>query len=160
MKKNVKSKLEKTLEQDLANYANYGFNDQEKFKAITVISKEVATIKEIEKQNMDIARDEKRLELEREKFEFEKSCRLMEIRNLQEKNEKDRQIQVSKLIEDKSQNKKQIWISIAGVAAPLVLGIVSKCIYAGLAFNAQKHDYEDYKLESSSSKEQRNNLLK
>lgn len=50
-------------------------------------------------------------------------------------------------------------ITIITAVGTFGLTLASKFIYAKLTINAQKHDYEDYKLESSSSREQRNNLL-
>lgn len=92
-------------------------------------------------------RDEE-LDLNRQRLEIEKDRAQAE----KEANEK-------RLIQEAKRDRRQLIVSIVGVAAPFVLGLTSKIIYAGLAFNAQKHDYKDYVMESKFSKEARDNLL-
>ena len=75
--------------------------------------------------------------------------------------ELDRQTKEDARQEQKMKHEKiQLWISIGTASVTALLGLVRLFTFAGLTLNAQKHDYEDYQLESSSSKENRNNLLK
>lgn len=167
MKEEHKEKLEQDLNNDLNNFDNYGFNDQEKSKAINIIAKEVAILSAEEKEKRDNERFVWQKELDKAKFEFEKDVRLTQLQNDTEFRKAELELkktslelEIKKAKDDEKRNKAQFWISIAGVALPCLVDIIAKCIYAGLAVNAQKHDYEEYKLESASSKEQRNNLLK
>lgn len=162
-----KNKLEEILRQDLDNYENFGFNDEQKAKALGIISKEAAVLLAEDKETRDSIRVADNSAREKERFEFEKEMRIKEYElkveqlNLERQKFEDEWNQrVMDNTKAAKREKTQFWLSVAGVAAPLVLGIVKLCTYAGLTMNAQKHDYNDYQLESSSSKENRNNITK
>ena len=171
MKKESLNKLNKILSDDLKNYENVGLNDEpQKMKGLEAITKEANIIRSEEKQIKDLARAEKsikleesKVDLENKKLEVEQSKINLEKEKLEIerlKISKDYDIQKLKIESEKKQCKTNKVLSIASLIVTSSIAIISKCVYAGLTINAQKHDYEDYKIESPSSKENRNNLLK
>lgn len=160
-------KLKKILEEDLNNYANVGLTDDTKSKSAAIIGKEVSILDTSAKTEAEIERIKAQQDLERQKFEAELKFREREVAAKEKEAvvnvmrlDDERKYQVERLENEKKAQKRQFWINVAGVASTTVIAIASKVVYFVLARNAQKHDYEDYKIESSSSKEQRNNLLK
>lgn len=166
---NKKTTLKKILGDDLNNFENVGLNDENKIKGLNAIGKEMNLVMAEEKQKKDLAfrerqlkLDSEKLELNKQQFEFEKASKEQSLKNEKEKNELeknrlDEELNIKK--EELASTKRKEKIAIITAIGTFVVTLVSKVIYASLAHNAQRHDYEDYKLESPSSKEQRNNLL-
>lgn len=149
-------KINNILGNDLNNYDNKGFNDEDKMKCCTIISKEADIIRTEEKHKQDLARMKAQQKLEREKFEFEKT-KILEDQRIRSK---ELDIQKEKLENESKQNKRTFIVTLSSTAVSAILAIVSKAIFTGLTLNAQKHDYADFQVESNSSKENRTNLLK
>lgn len=166
---NKKVTLKKILEDDLKNYENVSLNDENKLKGLNAISKEMNLIMSEEKQNKDFKLREKQLEIDSEKlelskkqFELEQYSKTFELKLKEESmnNEKEKLNAELELKEKELKTvKRRETIAIVTTVGTFVVSLVSKIIYAKLTLNAQRHDYEDYKLESPSSREQRNNLL-
>lgn len=100
--------------------------------------------------------------LEKEKLEFQKQLEFQ--KNDLEKNklefEKEKlEFQKESLQKTNSLSKLTLGVSICGIVIPAVVTIISKFVYARLTTNAQLHDYNDYIMESSFSKENRNHLI-
>lgn len=181
MKKATNRKLEKVLNDDLRNLDNLSLVDEKKVRALQSIGKEVSMISSIDKENFERESkqnqrefEERKFEFEKEKFEFEKKSK--ENQTDIEKNKFDidkarfefdientkfqNQLTVSKIANDSRMANIQIILSVVSIISTFALGVVGKVIYAKLAANAQKHEYNDYQLEPVSSKENRQNLLK
>lgn len=164
-----KATLKKILADDLNNFEHVGLNDEAKAKDLAAIGKEMNLIMAEEKQKKDLELREKqlnneseRLKFEKEKFEFEKTIKEQDADNERVKNILDRE-RLDEELKIKKQEliiaKRKEMIAIITAIGTFGITLISKFIYAKLTYNAQMHDYEDYKLESQSSKEQRNNLL-
>lgn len=167
MNKENRDKLERILSQDLNNYENYGFNDEEKSRAWGIISKEIAVLLAEEKTERDLARIAEDDTIEAMKLQFDQDMRMKEyelkVEQLKFDQTKLETEWGQKVIDNTREGKRlkvQLWTSVATVAAPILLGMMKLITYTSLTLNAQRHDYNDYQLESSSSKENRNNIIK
>lgn len=171
--KKIKSSIKTKINAELKNYDSVTSNE-EKAKSLTLIGKELNMELAIDKQENDNARtseqiktekarqklEAERLKIEKERKKEETELNIAKFNLEKEKAENEKFWNAERFAEEKKHNRNQLIISIVGIAVPALLTIVSKCIYAGLAFNAQKHDYKDYVMESKYSKEQRDNLNK
>lgn len=167
--KDLKSFTEELITTDINNYKNAA-DDAEKESAynklITHYKLDTAERKVIiengklieQERNDEFRRKQEkaRLDLEEKRFEMEKE-RLSLEKQRYEDEVFDRRRRIAR--EEKSE-KIALITTIVSIAVPAVVTIISKCIYASLAFNAQKHDYKDYVMESKYSKEARDNLNK
>lgn len=167
-------KLEGIIDADLNNFENLGLNDDAKAKNAGIILKEMQVNAALKKQIGDQNDRTARLELEKNAQEQHKQehqddhdiqlknidIRLKEIEQNQAYHNAELNIQLQKLENEKHYQTWSLIFTGAGLAVTLVLGIVGRVMYYKLASNAQAHEYNDYQLEPSSSKENRNNILK
>lgn len=167
MKKDSTTKLEEILTYDLNNYENMGFNDEGKAKALAIISREANIILAEEKEQESHERWLESQKKDEERYQLDKSMKLKELElkqlELEHKIDEakfDRSFQIQKFEEERRHNKWQLILSAANIGGTFLLGIITKIMFTALTVNAQRHDYNDYQLESTSSKENRTNLLK
>jgi hypothetical protein len=111
---------------------------------------------EAEIRKLTLSNETKRLENENTKLQYEKQ-RNDEDRAIRNKQLENEYVRYSN---DSKANKRATLIGILGIAIPAAVTLFGKITSALLAYNAQKHDYEDFKIESNSSREHRNNLNK
>ena len=167
-------KLDSIIDADLNNFENLGLNDEAKAKNSGIILKEMQVNAALKKQIGDQEDRKVRLELEKAAQEQHKQehqddynvqlknidIRLKEIEQNQAYHNAELNIQLQKLENEKHYQTWSLVFTGAGLVVTLVLGIVGRVMYYKLASNAQAHEYNDYQLEPSSSKENRNNILK
>lgn len=155
-------KLKKDLDNNLNNYENLGLNDDGKAKGLAIIAKEKTILLAEKKQEEELKLRKEQQQLEREKFEFEKKSKEEQLDNDRVKSVLEREkfeLELSLKKEEAKSSKRKDIIAIATSIGTFVVLFGSKLVYYSLAKRAQKYDYEEFKLESPSSKEQRNNLL-
>lgn len=128
------TKLEKST-MDEEEY-NRTMRELDKFSSIVLNS---------EQYHQKMNSDSERATLEKEKFEFDKELKREELKI----RVKECDIKLAEL----KQNKTKIILSFS-------IDCLVKTIAAGLGIRAQLWDYKGYKIESSWSKESRNNLMK
>lgn len=189
MKKELRDKLETLIENDLKNADTIGVKDEAKKVATGIVSADIRTALEVDKVDLEREKFEKssanektkidndakyrseqlkqekefhdsQLAIERERAENEKKFHDDQLVIERQKQRDDLDYRFKQLELEEKAHRRQTIISTISAVCTCGIALISKIIFAKLAYNAQKHDYEDYKLESSSSKEQRNNLLK
>ena len=186
MKRELQKKLDSMLKTDLMAAENLDFTDEGKKTGIAVVRAGVALEMEVDKGKRDDKRlelEQEKWKYEKQKFDDDKKIKddlafldrqikqkEIELKNkeIEAKNKEmsleeqrlanDKASKEALLVETKSKYKKEIIIAAIGGGATLLTTIASKIVYMVLTLNAQKHDYEDFKLESSYSKEGRKNI--
>lgn len=186
MKKELRKKLDSMLKTDLMAAENLEFTDEGKKLGVAVVRAGVALEMEVDKGERDSKRleleqekwdyEKKRIDAEMKtkddlafldrqikQKEIELKDKEIETKNKEMSLEEqrlanDKASKEALLAETKSKYKKEIIIAAIGGGVTILTTIASKIAYMVLTLNAQKHDYEDFKLESNYSKEGRKNI--
>lgn len=156
MKSKDFKELSNSLGDDISNYKNLDLGDETNLKKFQVISKKAELIRTEEKHRAEIKKMNNQIELEKKKFELEKSKseREFELKK-QESSNQSRKLEI-----EYRRDRKARVLSYVSLGATSLVTIGSKIVYYVLTKRAQDFDYNEFKIESSSSKEQRNNLIK
>lgn len=156
MKSKDFKELSNSLGDDISNYKNLDLGDETNLKKFQVISKKAELIRTEEKHRAEIKKMNNQIELEKKKFELEKSKseREFELKK-QESSNQSRKLEI-----EYRRDRKARVLSYVTLGVTSLVSIGSKVVYYVLTKRAQDFDYNEFKIESSSSKEQRNNLLK
>ena len=170
MSSKKQSTLKKIVESDLNLYDGIRLlDDENRSKALSTLVKEYNLKLTEEKQLKDIEFRKEQIKLDREKFnlskkqfEFEKVMKFSSLELEKEKIAKELKLKEEELKSTKRKDRIAIITAVAtGVGTILSASIAfyKAKKYVELTSIVHQHDYEDYKLESSLSKEMRNNLL-
>lgn len=166
MNENLK-RLEEQIKNDLNQYENMNIDDPNKMKALNVVLKELTTVQEAERADLDRQDKEKKFDLEKEIKLKELDVKIEEL-HLKQKELEMRQNEIYANNNDKCQQRYNELVveivkaagALLGTLGTITVGLIQINTFKKLTINAQNHDYNDYQLESSSSKENRSNILK
>lgn len=167
MKSKDFKELSNSLGDDISNYKNLDLGDENNLKKFQVISKKAELIRTEEKHRAEIKKMNNQIELENKKFELEKSKSEREFELKKQETEIEFELkkqetsnQSRKLEIEYRRDRKARVLSYVSLGVTSLVTIGSKVVYYFLTKRAQDFDYNEFKIESSSSKEQRNNLIK
>lgn len=157
----MKKALKKFIDDNLDAVINDEVSDEgkhAKLKMINDVNKTVTSLEQRQNNEKDLAskkaNDEKRfqiefqkinlseesLKLERDKFEFQKEMELQKARN------------------EANDRKFKLLGIVVPVIGTVLTTVITTVTYASLTRNAQRHDYNDFQMESQFSKEARNKI--
>lgn len=159
-------KLEKIIQNHLNVYAKMADDDPQKITCLKLLNEERKMLSDDEEKAEKKAETKRKAQLENKKLKLEKEKLKLEQDKLYHEQAKQT-LEAEKFIHSKEQeavkakaDKQNMLFQIIGLAVPAFVNLTKIGCYLGLAINAQRHDYGDFKLESKYSSSERTNLLK
>lgn len=156
--------IDKTKIENDVNYRKYQLKQEKEFHLaqLSIEKERVESEKKFRADQLVVENQRRQddLEYRSQQLKQERQFHDDQLEIERQKQRDDLDYRFKQLELEEKAHRRQTIISTISAVCTCGIALISKIIFAKLAYNAQKHDYEDYKLESSSSKEQRNNLLK